>query len=289
MALMNNEGEPVTRWWVSKGLEVVRTERDIFTKSKMREARLKFIAGANRITTIKSWMVSSRLIENKRSPREYELTEFGLSIFTNDPSLIKSSTWWAFHLSLCFSEDSEPYPIFFLNLETATKDWSDWVQVIKKTQNALIDLSGKQYKNSTIESLLGGVRRMFQGDNPLAELGLVEINSGAHNSGAVIRLGSPLLSDEIFMHGLALVRFSHFKSRDSISFSELASTGLPNFLCCSKEELRKNLQRISSMSEWQGHFSFDYAVDLESITFKDSCEPNRTLLELLQKGQDTWL
>lgn len=289
MALMSNEGEPVTRWWVSKGLEVIRTERDIFTKSKMREARLKFMAGANRLTTIKAWMVSAGLIENKRSLREYELTGFGLAIFTNDPKLVKSSTWWAFHLSLCFSEDSEPYPTLFLNLETITKDWSDWTQIIKKTQSSLIDLSGKQYKDSTIESLLGGVRRMFQGDNPLAELGLVEINSGAHSSGATIRLGTPLLSDEIFIHALTLARFSHFKSRDSISFSELVLTGLPNFLCCSKEMLRQNLQRMSLMSEWQSYFSFDYAADLDSITFKAACEPNRTLLELLQKGQDTWL
>ena len=289
MALMSNEGEPVTRWWVSKALEVIKTERDIFTKSKMREARLKFMAGSNRLTTIKGWMVSAGLIENKRSIREYELTEFGFALYTNDPSLFKSSTWWAFHLSLCFSEDSEPYPILFLNLETITKDWCDWAQIIKKTQSSLTDLSGKSYKVSTIESLLSSVRRMFQGDNPLAELGLVEINSGAHNSGATIRLGSPILSDEIFMHALALARFSHFKSRDSISFSELAATGLPNFLCCSKEDLRKNLQRMSSMSEWQRYFGFDYAVDLESITFKDLCVPNGTLLNLLQKGQDTWL
>ncbi|MDF1584715.1 MAG: DUF4007 family protein [Methyloprofundus sp.] len=289
MALISNEGEPVTRWWVSKGLEVVRAERDIFSKSKMREARLKFSAGANRLTTIKGWMAAANLIENKKNPREYELTEFGLAVFGNDPKLLNSSTWWAFHLSLCFSNISEPYPSLFLSLENITKDWHLWPEVLSKTQNSLIDETGGKYKDSTVESLLSSIRRMFQGDKPLAELGLIEISKGQNNTESSIRLGSPILSDEIFIHALALARFTHFKSRDSVSFSELSATGLAHFLCCSKDSLRQNLQRMSQMHQWQTYFSFDYAVDLDSISFKEQCDPSKTLLLLLQNGQDTWL
>ena len=158
-----------------------------------------------------------------------------------------------------------------------------------KTQNSLIDEAGKKYKDSTIDSLLGSVRKMFQGDNPLAELGLIEISKGQNNSGLSVRLGSPILSDEILIHALAMTRFTHFKSRESVDFSTLSSTGIPHFLCCSKDQLRLHLQRMSQMHKWQSYFSFDHAVDLDSITFKDPCTPDKTLLLLLQKGQDTWL
>ena len=280
MALLNNNKFAVSRWWLSQGIEIVQLKSDIFAAKNLREAMRFFIAGSAVIKSINAWMVAMQLVERGKSG----LTDLGTSLYKNDPKLLKSASWWSIHLSLCFSKASDPYHYFFIKLDSLTKDWIVTNDLAKRIHSDL-DESAEQSINSSLD----GIKKMFQGDNPLAELGLVEINSGAHNSGAMIRLGSPLLSDEIFMHGLALARFSHFKSRDSISFSELASTGLPNFLCCSKEELRKDLQRMSSMSEWQGHFSFDYAVDLESITFKDSCEPNRTLLELLQKGQDTWL
>ncbi len=103
MALISNEGEPITKWWIVKGLELIQKEKDIFTKSKMREARQKFIAGSNRLNTIKGWMYSANLISNHKSPREYEVTDFGLDILNNDPKLLNSSTWWSFHLALCFS------------------------------------------------------------------------------------------------------------------------------------------------------------------------------------------
>lgn len=290
VALISNEGEPVTGWWISKGIEIIKTERDIFSKSRMRIARQKFIAGSNRLTTIKGWMVAAQLINNHQSPREYQLTNFGLAISENDLRLIKSSTWWSFHLSLCFSADSEPYPTFFRSLETITKDWISWAQLFDKTKNSLTDEMGKQYKDSTIESLLSSVRRMFANDNPLAELGIVEIRKDRNGRETSIRLGSPILSDEIIIHALAMARFAHFKSRESVDFSMLIKdSGLTHFLCCSKDYLRQQFHRMSQMHQWQPYFSFDNAADLDSITFKESCDPNQTVLLLLQKGQDTWL
>lgn len=288
MALINNEGEPVTGWWLSKGIEIIKKERDIFSKVKMREARQKFIAGANRLTTIKGWMVAAQLI-NSQNSREYELTDFGLTISNNDPGLVKSSTWWCFHLSLCFSKTSEPYSTFFQGLETITKDWVSWIQLLDKTKNSLTDEVGNNYKDSTIESLLSSVRRMFTNDKPLAELGLVEIRKDSNTREIFIRLGSPMVTDEIIIHALAMARFAHFKSRESVDFSTLANSGLPHYLCCSKDHLRRYLQRMSQMQQWQPYFSFDHAVDLDSITFKEPCNPDKTVLLLLQTGQDTWL
>jgi len=280
MALLNNYKFAVSRWWLSQGIEIVQIKPDIFAAKNLREAMRFFIAGSAVIKSINAWMVAIQVIDRGKSG----LTDFGMSLYENDSKLLKSASWWSIHLSLCFSKASDPYCFFFIKLDNLTKDWVLFNDLAKRI-HSVIDGSAEQ----SIDSSLIGIKTMFQGDNPLAELGLIEINNGTHNSGATIRLGAPLLSDEIFIHALALARFSHFKSRDSISFSELALTGLPNFLCCSKEMLRENLQRMSTMNEWQGYFSFDYAVDLESITFKAACKPSRTLLELLQKGQDTWL
>lgn len=285
MALISNEGEPVTRWWLSKGIELVKSERDIFSRARMREARQMLIAGANRVTTIKGWMLAAQLINNRQSPREHDLTDYGLAIFNNDPNLSKSSTWWSLHLSLCFSPVSEPYPTFFKSLESLTKDWVPISQLLDKTKNSLTDEMGNPYRNTTIESLMSSVRRMFSRDNPLAELGLVEFKKDSNEQ----RLGSPILSDEIIIHALAMARFTHFRSRESVDFTALANVGINHFLCCSKDMLRQNLQRMSQMHQWQAYFSFDHAVDLDSITFKESCDPSKTVLLLLQKGQDTWL
>lgn len=285
MALISNEGEPITGWWLSKGIELVKSERDIFSRSRMREARQMLIAGANRVTTIKGWMLAAQLINNRQSPREYELTDYGLAIFNNDPNLSKSSTWWSLHLSLCFSPVSEPYPTFFKSLESITKDWLALSQLLDKTKNSLTDEMGNHYKDSTIESLISSVRRMFSRDNPLAELGLVEFKKDSNEQ----RLGSPILSDEIIIHALAMAHFSHFRSRESVDFSALVNVGINQFLCCSKDMLRQHLQRMSQMRQWQAYFSFDHAVDLDSITFKESCDPSKTVLLLLQKGPDTWL
>ena len=287
MALISNEGEPVTRWWISQGIELIKSESDIFSKSKMRIARLKFIAGANRLITIKGWMVAAQLIDNNQTSREYQLTNFGLAISENDPRFVNSSTWWSFHLSLCFSLNSEPYPVFFRVLQTITKDWLSWTDLHDKVKDSIRDESGNQYKDSTIESLLSSVKRMFINDSPLAELGLIEIRNQDRQTYA--RLGSPILSDEIIIHALAMARFAHFRSRESVDFTTLTNVGIHNFLCCSKDHLRQQFRRMAQMNQWHSYFSFDQAADLDSITFKDACDPNQTVLLLLQKGQDTWL
>ncbi len=288
MALISNEGEPVTGWWISKGIELIKTDRDIFSKPKMRVARQKFIAGANRLATIKGWMIAAQFIRNNKSAREYELTDFGLAISNNDPNLTKSSTWWSFHLSLCFSKESEPYPTFFCNLETITKDWVSWDQLHNKTKNLLSDEMGTQYKDSTVESLLSSVRRMFENDRPLAELGLIETRK-IRDEGLLIRLGSPKITDEIIVHALAMIRFHRYKSRSTIDFSELSKDGLEHFLCCSSEQLRRHLRRMNQSHNWKRYFSFNEAVNIDSIAFEEDCAPGKTLLLLLQQGEDTWL
>ncbi|NOQ36399.1 MAG: hypothetical protein GQ569_10980 [Methylococcaceae bacterium] len=139
-----------------------------------------------------------------------------------------------------------------------------------------------------MDSLLSSVRRMFIGDRPLAELGLIETRKN-REQGISIRLGTPKLTDEIIIHALAMMRFHYYKSRSSIAFSELLSAGLAHYLCSSPEQLRTELRRISQTSRWNNHFVFKESINIDSISFGDDCNPKKTLLELLQKGEDTWL
>ncbi|NOQ36398.1 MAG: DUF4007 family protein [Methylococcaceae bacterium] len=117
MTLISNEGEPVSRWWIQKGISTIKTDREIFSSSNMRRARLEFIAGKNRLATIKGWMLAAQIIQNGKNSKEFELSDFGFSLFENDPKLEKSASWWAFHLSVCFSEINEPYASFFTHLD----------------------------------------------------------------------------------------------------------------------------------------------------------------------------
>lgn len=289
MALMNNQGEPVSHWWVTKGIKTIRTDREIFHSSNMRRARCEFIAGDNRLKTIKSWLLAAQLIKSGRTAREHELTDFGFSILDNDANLDKSSSWWAFHLYTCFSTVSEPYPNFFLQLDNLSKDWISSKQLFSKIQSNLTTDNGDSYKESTLESLISGVRRMFENDCPLADLGLIEIRKDDEDKQISVRLGSPKLTDQIIVHALAMMRFSCYKSRSGLDFSEINQAGLPQFLCCSPEELRKHLLRMEQSNNWKNYFSYTKAVNLDSLSFTEHCNPRETVLLLLQSGEDTWL
>ena len=288
MALISNEGEPCSRWWISKAIDIIKTDREIFSSNNMRRARLELIAGKNRLTTIKGWMIAAQIIKNGRMNKEHELTDFGLAIHLHDPALEKSSTWWAFHLATCFSTVSEPYASFFLNLDNLSKDWVNWTPLIEKIQNTLKQDNGESYKDSTMDSLLGSVRKMFVDDRPLSEIGLIETREN-REQGISIRLGSPTLTDEIIIHAIAMIRFNRYRSIATVEFSELTKNGLGHFLCCSPSELREHLRRMKQSNKWQAYFNFNEQVNLDSVSFAELCTPDKTLLLLLQEGKDTWL
>lgn len=283
MALINNQGEPISKWWITKSLQVIKTDRQIFSSANLRRARCEFIAGANRLTTIKSWLLAANIIQNAKTSREYELTDFAETILKNDPRMEKSATWWAFHLGLCFSQDSQPYPNFFTSLENISKDWVNYKDIFAKLLESLKQENGEPYSDSTMDYALNSVLKMFQDDRPLEDLGLIE------TQGNRVRLSSPKLTDEIIAHAIAMMKFSCFKSRSTVNFEELINVGLAHFLCCTNEELKKHLLRMDQSNDWKSCFSYTEAVNLRSMSFGEQCDPRFTLLKLLQSGQDTWL
>lgn len=288
MALISNEGEPVSKWWISKAIDIIKVDREIFASNNTRRARRELIAGTNRVKTIKGWMIAAQIIRNGKTSKEQELTNFGLAIYNNDPKLEKSSTWWAVHLAICFSEVNEPYTSFFLNLDNLSKDWINEKLLIEKIRSVVLQENGEMYAEKTIESLSGSVRRMFVEDRPLAEIGLIETRKNRED-GFSIHLGSPKLTDEIIIHALAMVRFHKYKSTPTVDFSELIKSGLGHFLCCTPPELREHLRRMKQSNKWQNYFNFNEQENLNSVSFEALCTPEKTLLLLLQEGRDTWL
>jgi hypothetical protein len=282
MALIGNQTFALSRWWASKTIEIVKVNRNIFAKENLRELRKELIAGSNVVSGIQGWMLAAQLIQKIRTG-EYELTNFARSIYDNDSKLEKSASWWAIHLSICFSERREPYSQFFCSLDSQSKDWIKWKDLTEK-----IDSIIEEAATGSVEPNLQGVRGMFEQDRPLADLGLIEIRKN-RDEGVSIRLGNPKLTDEIIIHALATTRFNNFKSRSGINFSELEKINLHQYLCCSRDTLRQHLRRMNQSHRWQNYFSFNEAANLESISFNDDCDPRKTLLLLLQQGEDTWL
>lgn len=282
MALIDNQKFALSRWWASRAIELVKTNRDIFSKGKLREIRKELIAGTNVIGGVKGWMQAAQLINRVRTG-EYELTNFARDLYSNDQKLDKSASWWAIHLSICFSNRSEPYHQFFRSLDNLSKDWLKFNELKNK-----IDLAIEEAAKASLDSNLEGVVNMFKDNQPLAEIGLIETRKTREN-GIEIRLGSPKLTDEIIIHALAMSRFHRYKSRSTIDFSTLTQDGLGHFLCCSPEQLRLNLRRMKQSNRWQNYFDFNEAVNLDSVSFAELCTPDKTLLLLLQEGQDTWL
>jgi hypothetical protein len=280
MALIGNQTFALSRFWTSKTIQLVKINRSIFSKSNLRDTRKALIAGTNAVNGIQGWLLAAQLVSRVKTG-EYELTDFARNIYSIDQKLEKSLTWWSIHLAICFSERSEPYAGFFINLDNLSKDWVKWNDLKKRLENAA---------QENLDKNLDGVRNMFQEDRPLADLGLIEIRKNHEEDKQIcVRLGSPKLTDEIIAHALAMLRFHVFKSRSTVDFSELIKAGLPNFLCCSPETLRLHLRRMNQTNDWKSCFSFTEAVNLDSISFGDDCEPRKTVLVLLNSGNDTWL
>lgn len=151
-----------------------------------------------------------------------------------------------------------------------------------------IDLAIEDAAKGSLVSNLEGVRKMFENNHPLAEIGLIETRKN-RESGISIRLGSPKLTDEIIIHALAMMRFHRYKSTPTVDFSELTKSGLGHFLCCSQVELREHLKRMKQSQKWFAYFNYDMQANLDSVSFNELCTPDTTMLLLLQEGGDTWL
>jgi hypothetical protein len=247
----------------------------------MRRVRVLFSAGDNMLKSIRGWMLAAQLI--KSSGNKYYITDFAKRIIENDKQLTSSASWWAIHLSICFSDRNEPYASLFQSLDIFSKEWKNWDNIINKIQANL------EYAEKSLSYNLEGVKSMFIGDAPLSGLALINIRKGTKGSSVEIRIGEPNVLEEVIIFALSLARYHVFPSRTSVDFSELEKCGLCHFLCLSPEQLRKRLEEICYSSRWGDYFSFAQNVNLDSISFGESLTKQKTLITLLQQSEDTWL
>ncbi len=285
MALIDTQTFPLTRQRLTAALRLIPQQADIFSGEKMREARARFISGKNVLSSIRGWLQAANVV--KRDGRSYFLTDFGKSLAGNDLRMSRAASWWCFHLSVCFSQRCEPYRSFFWILG----ERPDWVifdhALIEKVSAVVAESSGLDVADASIEKNLEGVVKMFMGDSPLTDLGLIETRKEAGK--LMIRLSEAIVQDQAIVFALALARHRHYPSAITINFSELIDIGLNHFLCMSVNMLRRRLREISRIRSWQASLAFVEGKDLDSIQFGDDLSPAKTLLRLLQETEDTWI
>lgn len=251
----------------------------------MRETRAAFISGKNVLDSIRGWLLAANVISRDRS--KYFLTDFGKRLLATDPRMEAAASWWSIHLSICFSERSEPYRALFLVVGESTGDVSQDDVLVSRIAAILDDQPGADVRSATIETNLAGVLKTFMGGSPLSDLGLIDVLQGG--SVRRLRLAEPTVPNQAIIHALALARHRHFPSRMTVHFSELVEIGFHHFLCLPLSVLRNRLRELSRSQTWQQHLEFLEGQDLDSVRFGGRLNPNQTLLSLLQETEDTWI
>lgn len=275
----------LSKWWMRAGLELVQKNNAIFSAPNLREARREFIAGKNQLNAIKNWLLAAGII--KKNVTGFELSRFGSCIYKNDKDLLKSSTWWAFHLLVCFGEDPFPYSTLFQSLDSNIKQFYS-LTTIKKNIYQLSN--GKA--DSSVDTYFEGVIKMFREDGSLQPLGLLEARKDASkktSSDIYYRLASPIVTDTVILFGLALARMRHFPGRPSIDFGQLIEIGLDHYLALSQDDLKHRLRQIAHSIDWREELSFKEVANLNSIVFGNRFNEERMLISLLQDGTDSWM
>lgn len=287
MALMNNQTFGLTKWWLTCALDIVQVDRETFRSTKMREARKRFIAGTNAVKAIREWLLATQIIKKSPENGQYELTNLGRSIKQNDKNLEGSSAWWAIHLAICFPERNngattkdEPYVSLFNCLDSIGKSWISCDEL----EHQIFAKLSKEYARGSVEPALEGVFNMFNTDQPLADIGLLEIQGKFKN----IRLGSPIVSDEVIVHALAMARSSLFPTRTTIDFMELIKNNVHAYLCLTPEEFRNRIRRLSNSDNWKKYLTYSENANLNSIFFSENLRSIETILILLQANKNAW-
>lgn len=271
----------ISRWWAHTGLSLIQSNGSIFSSSSLRQARREFIAGRNQINAIKNWMLAAQLIQ--KNGNAFELTREGQTIVKNDKELKKSSTWWAFHLLVCFGEDTFPYDAFFSSMDSNLKHFISLTNI----KEFLFEVGGDRAESS-IETYFEGVQKMFREDGVLQGLGLIETKKSSDGEN-YFKLANPFVSDATVLFALSLAKNKFFRNRPTIDFGELIKINLDRYLALSQDDLKQQLIRISHSPIGQGAITFNDVANISSIGFDSLFNEHKMLIVLLQEGADSWM
>jgi hypothetical protein len=266
-------------------VKLIPGQPDILSGSAtLRESRVQFICGTNVRQSIRSWLLAANVIAG--AGRRYMLTDFAACLGKNDPAMANSSSWWAIHLNLCFAVRCEPYRSFVAEVGYSGL-WLSAGALLPAVGKRISHLAGQEFAEATIESDLEGILKMFDGHNPVTELGLIETRREAGIR--LFRLGSPEVTDQTLVYALALARERHFRHAPTVNFQELIGIDFHHFLGLSVNKFRRRLRDLSRQRAWEGYLKFAEGKDLESIELRDKLRPRHAVLALLQDADDTWL
>jgi hypothetical protein len=151
----------------------------------------------------------------------------------------------------------------------------------------VIESSGGAVTPATIASNLDGVKKMFLGESPLTDLGLVETRK--EEGKRLFRLGTPEVADETLVYALSLARERYFRDAATLEFQELISIEFHHFLGMSVNRLQRRLRELSRNRKWEEHFKFAEGQNLESIELRSKLWRRLAVLPLLQETADTWI
>lgn len=234
------------------------------------------------LTAIKNWLSASKLI--KKDGNGFVVGRYGKAILENDPTFQRSSTWWAFHLLLCLSEDAYPYHGVFVQLEPSVRTYIGTKALVERVS----EVEGNDLRVGTLETYLDGILKTFGRDGALEGLGLVEsrIDRGASDDNVFWRLGAPLVPDGAILFGIALTRERFFPTRISVDFSELIGMHLDHYLLTSQDALRARIKQLSLKNLG---LQYTTNANLDSLSFDPLFTAESVLITFLQEGADTWM
>jgi hypothetical protein len=285
MELIRSQTFPITRQHVIAALTLIPGQPEILSGSAtLRESRVKFICGTNVRQSIRSWLLAADVIAG--NGRRYTLTDFAACLLKNDAVLANSSSWWAIHLNLCFSERCEPYRSFVAEVGHSGT-WVAAGALLPSVGKRIAGRAGQEFAEATIKSDLEGIFKMFTGHSPVTDLGLIETRD--EDATRVFRLGNPVVTDQTLVYALALAKRSHFRNAATVNFRELIGIDFHHFLGLSVSTLQRRLRDLSRQRAWEDYLKFAEGMDLESIELRDKLRPRHAVLALLQGADDTWL
>lgn len=279
---LDTQSFPINRWWAQAGLQAVQSNPAIFSKANLRTARRVLLAGTNMVPAIKNWLFASKLI--RKDGNNFVIDRYGRAILENDPTFQASSTWWAFHLLLCLSQDAYPYNGVFAELEPSVRAYIGTSALTEKIASAeASDLSLR-----SAETYLQGIFSSFERGGALAGLGLLEsrIDRSTAGDNKYWRLGIPTIPDGAILFAVALARERYFSTRTSIDFSELIALHVDHYLVTPQDALRARIKQISLKNVG---LQYTTNANLDSLSFDPLFSAESVLISFLQEGADTWM
>lgn len=290
MALINNATFCLQISDIVIATKKIKSNPNFFEKQNLEGAMLDLCRGANYVPAVKAWMQSASLLGKGKYA---SLTEYALEIIDHDPNFEKANTWWAIHLLLCISEESSPYPEYFMALEPASsslvlqKDHEQVVINLVKSREA--ERGNGDVSDTSISKNYAGVTTSFnfEPNRPLSQLGFIDVvYTGQTKS---FKRGCAIPSDATFMFALSLFKIKYFPTSVTIDFKQLADAGLHYFLGCPKSWLAEKARSLSHNTYWSDYINYTTALNIDSLEIKRTCLPKSMLKHMLLESTDGWL